>query len=77
VQVPLKLPCPVGVKVTVPPGFDAPVPAVSVTVTDTVLDTPTVTEVGFSATITDVDRAETLITVLIAPVKPLLEAVRV
>jgi hypothetical protein len=61
----------------VPPGFVAPVPAVSATVTDTVLDAPVVTEVGFSVTITDVDRAEMLMVVLIADVRPLLNAVTV
>jgi 3-deoxy-D-manno-octulosonate 8-phosphate phosphatase KdsC-like HAD superfamily phosphatase len=56
---------------------DDPVPAVSATVTDTVLDAPVVTEVGLSVTVTDVDRAEMLIVVLIADARPLLDAITV
>jgi hypothetical protein len=61
----------------VPAGVDDPVPAVSATVTDTVLEAPVVTEVGFSVTVTDVDRAEMLTVVLIADVRLLLDAVTV
>jgi hypothetical protein len=45
---------------TVPAGVDDPVPAVSATVTDTVLDAPVVTEVGFNVTVVDVVRAFTV-----------------
>jgi 3-deoxy-D-manno-octulosonate 8-phosphate phosphatase KdsC-like HAD superfamily phosphatase len=56
---------------------DDPVPVVSATVTDTVLDAPVVTKVGFSVTVTDVDRAEMLSAVLVAEGRPLLAAVTV
>ena len=74
---PLKLPWPVGVKLTVPPGLDAPVPAVSVTVTVTVLGLPAVTEVGLRATEVEVLRAVMLNAVLVAPASPELPAARV
>jgi hypothetical protein len=61
----------------VPPGVDEPVPAVSATVTPTVLDDPVVTDDGVSVTVTETERADTLIELLIADVKPLLDAVSV
>jgi hypothetical protein len=45
---------------TVPPGVDVAAPAVSVTVTDTILDPPVVTELGVSVTAVDVVRAVTV-----------------
>jgi hypothetical protein len=54
-------------KLTVPPGADAPAPAVSDTVAKQVPDCPTATEPGVQVTVVDVERAETVICVL-APV---------
>ena len=61
----------------VPPGVDDPVPAVSATVTDTLLAEPVVTDDGVSVTVTETERAETLIPVLVVDTRPLLEAVSV
>ena len=82
VQVPLNVSpfAPVSEEVndTLPPGFDVvPTPAVSVTVTVTVLDPPTKTEVGLRATEVEVLRAVTLKVLLVAPVREPLEAASV
>jgi hypothetical protein len=61
----------------VPPGVVAPAPAVSATVTETLLPEPVVIEDGVSVSLTETERAETLTPVLTAGVKPLLEAVSV
>ena len=59
-QTPLKPPWPVGVKLMVPPGFEAPAPAVSDTVTVTVVGCPMTSGLVPSATLVDVDRALTV-----------------
>lgn len=61
----------------VPAGVDEPLPAVSATVTPTLLGEPVVTDDGVSVGVTETDRADTLIVLLVADANPLLEAVSV
>ena len=60
VQVPVKLPWPVGVKLIVPAGLEVPAPAVSITLTVTAVGLPTRAGLVPNVTLVDVERPVTL-----------------